>query len=107
MPRSQLRPDRGYRPSLLRASFRPCWRATCDDRWTRAEGAMTAQTEKNAALLPQAPIRRFDVFAEVNRLNALAEGRPEDEAKGYGIWLAKVVAGRRFGRKGDGGERPP
>ena len=66
---------------------------------------MTAQTEKNAALLPQAPIRRFDVFAEVNRLNALAEGRPEDEARGYGIWLAKVVAGRRFGRKGDGPEQ--
>ena len=47
---------------------------------------------------PRQAIRRFDVFAEVNRLKALAEGRPEDEAKGYGIWLAKVVAGRRFGR---------
>ena len=58
---------------------------------------------------PSAPlkaIRRFDVFAEVNRLKALDEGRPEDEAKGYGIWLAKVVASRRYGQKadGDGGE---
>ena len=53
---------------------------------------------------PTAPlksIRRFDVFAEVNRLKALDEGRPEDEAKGYGIWLAKVVAGRRYGQKAD------
>ena len=56
---------------------------------------------------PQKAVRRFDVFAEVKRLEALAEGRPEDEAKGYGIWLAKVVAGRRFGRaKGDAADRP-
>jgi hypothetical protein len=57
---------------------------------------------------PTAPlkaIRRFDVFAEVNRLEALAEGRPEDEAKGHGIWLAKVVAGRRYGAKADGDRR--
>jgi hypothetical protein len=53
---------------------------------------------------PTAPlksIRRFDVFAEVNRLKALKEGRPGDEAKGYGIWLAKVVAGGRYGQKAD------
>lgn len=50
---------------------------------------------------PLHPIRRFDVFAEVNRLEALAEGRAEDEAKGHGIWLAKVVAGRRGGRKAE------
>ena len=31
---------------------------------------------------PLKPVRRFDVFAEVKRLEALAEGRPEDEAKG-------------------------
>lgn len=52
---------------------------------------------------PRAPIRRFDVFAEVNRLKALADGRPEDEAKGHGIWLAKVVAGRRFGARQERG----
>src|SRR5215204_2699566 len=62
-----------------------------------------AMTEPNAPT-PNKPIRRFDVFAEVKRLEALAEGRPEDEAKGYGIWVAKVVAGRRFGHAK--GERP-
>ena len=46
---------------------------------------------------PRKAVRRFDVFAEVNRLEALKDGKPEDEAKGYGIWLAKVVAARRFG----------
>ena len=56
---------------------------------------------------PKQAVRRFDVFAEVKRLEALAEGRPEDEAKGYGIWIAKVVAGRRFGRaKGEKAEWP-
>lgn len=46
---------------------------------------------------PKRPIRRFDVFAEFNRQQAVAQGVPDDEAKGYGIWLAKVVAARRFG----------
>ena len=68
---------------------------------------MTKQTEETAVLLPRAPIRRFDVFAEVNRLKALAEGRPEDEAKGYGIWLAKVVAARRFGQKSSSDGKKP
>ena len=62
---------------------------------------MAADNER-AAPAPAKPIRRFDVFAEVKRLEALAEGRPEDEAKGHGIWLAKVVAARRFGRQGAG-----
>jgi len=61
--------------------------------------------EGEAPNLRQA-VRRFDVFAEVSRLEALADGRAEDEAKGYGIWIAKVVAGRRFGRKGERAERP-
>lgn len=58
------------------------------------------------AAAPKRAIRRFDVFAEVNRLKALAEGQPPDEAKGYGIWLAKIVAGRRFGRKAETAEKP-
>jgi hypothetical protein len=45
---------------------------------------------------PRQPIRRFDVFAEYNKLKWLSEGHPLDEAKGYGLWLAKVVAARRF-----------
>ncbi len=47
---------------------------------------------------PKAPIRRFDVFAEYTRLEKLHEGVPDDVAKGYAIWLAKVVAARKFGR---------
>jgi hypothetical protein len=48
------------------------------------------------------PIRRFDVFAEYHRLEERRKGVAEDEAAGHGIWLAKVVAARRFG-----GARPP
>jgi hypothetical protein len=66
---------------------------------------MAEQTAEAPTVLPKRPIRRFDVFAEVNRLKALAEGRPDDEAKGYGIWLAKVVAGWRYGAKQDDRER--
>ena len=50
------------------------------------------------SLKPKGPIRRFDVFAEYNRQKALEDGVPDDEAKGYGLWVAKVVAsggGRR------------
>ena len=43
-------------------------------------------------LYPRLPIRRFDVFAEYNRQEALAKGVPGDEAAGYGLWVAKVVA---------------
>ncbi len=48
-------------------------------------------------LKPKASIRRFDVFAEYNRQQAIKEGMPADQAKGYGLWLAKIVAARRFG----------
>ena len=65
----------------------------------------TGSMEGPLALAPRRAIRRFDVFAEMNRLKALAEGQPPDEAKGYGIWLAKVVAGRRFGRKAEAPKR--
>jgi hypothetical protein len=46
---------------------------------------------------PQMPIRRFDVFAEYNRLKGLEKGLDEAHAQGYGLWVAKVVAsgGRR------------
>lgn len=47
---------------------------------------------------PRAPIRRFDVFAEYNRLKALKEGERAPQAKGYGLWVAKVVAAQKFGR---------
>jgi hypothetical protein len=61
---------------------------------------------------PRRSVRRFDVFAEYNRQKAMKEGQPEDQAKGYGIWLAKVVASRRYGglpkktlEQGKGGEQ--
>jgi hypothetical protein len=50
-----------------------------------------------ADLRPLQPIRRFDVFAETKRLEALNHGEPADVAKGYGIRIAKIVASRRFG----------
>lgn len=49
-------------------------------------------------IAPRQPIRRFDVFAEYTRQERRKKGYPADEAKGYGIWLAKVVASRRFGQ---------
>jgi hypothetical protein len=51
--------------------------------------------------LPKMAIRRFDVFAEYTRQERREKGYPEDEAKGYGIWLAKVVAARRFGKSAE------
>jgi hypothetical protein len=54
---------------------------------------MTEETE----IRPLQPIRRYDVFAETKRLEALAHGEPDDVAKGYGIRIAKIVASRRFG----------
>jgi hypothetical protein len=50
---------------------------------------------------PKKPIRRFDVFAEYKRLEAEQDGMAEDEAMGYGLWVAKVVASRRFRRSED------
>src|SRR5215212_9501067 len=57
---------------------------------------VTGMTEQSEAR-PLQPIRRFDVFAETKRLEALAHGEPDDVAKGYGIRIAKIVASRRFG----------
>lgn len=54
-----------------------------------------------SAITPRMAIRRFDVFAEYTRQERLKKGYPDDEAKGYGIWLAKVVASRRFGASGE------
>jgi hypothetical protein len=54
---------------------------------------MTDRTD----LRPLQPVRRFDVFAETKRLEALAHGEPEDVAKGYGIRIAKIVASKRYG----------
>jgi hypothetical protein len=56
---------------------------------------------------PRNPIRRFDVFAEYRKQEQQDQGTPEDQAKGYGLWVAKVVAARRFGRgRGTDGQAP-
>jgi hypothetical protein len=60
-------------------------------------------------LTPRSPIRRFDVFADYERLRQEARGMPEAQAKGRAIWAAKVVAGRRGGAgssPSSGAERP-
>jgi hypothetical protein len=46
---------------------------------------------------PERPIRRFDVFAEYRKQEEEEKGLSEDEAMGYGLWVAKVVASRKFG----------
>src|SRR5215213_11466045 len=58
-------------------------------------------------LQPRQAIRRFDVFAEYTRQERREKGYPEDDAKGYGIWLAKVVASRRFGQKASADGKKP
>jgi hypothetical protein len=50
-----------------------------------------------ADVKPERQIRRFDVFAEYRKQEEEAKGHPGDEAMGYGLWVAKVVAARRFG----------
>ena len=50
------------------------------------------------ATRPNKPIRRFDIFAEYRKQDEQANGMRADEAKGYGLWVAKVVAARKFGR---------
>ena len=52
---------------------------------------------KLEVLKPKAPIRRFDIFAEWNRIKAIKEyGFSEEEAKAFGLAVAKVVAARKF-----------
>src|SRR5258706_6832268 len=48
-------------------------------------------------LKPERQIRRFDVFAEYRKQDEEEKGHAEDESMGYGLWVAKVVASRRFG----------
>jgi hypothetical protein len=55
------------------------------------------QMPKPEDLKPEHQIRRFDIFAEYRKQDEEAKGHPEDEAMGYGLWVAKVVAARRFG----------
>lgn len=63
---------------------------------TPSRSARSRNPAKRSAT-PKASIRRFDVFAEYNRAQAIEEGMPPDRAKGHALWLAKIVAARRFG----------
>ena len=52
-------------------------------------------TEK--AAIPSAQIRRFDIFAEWNRLKARSRHHMSAaDARAYGLAVAKVVAARKF-----------
>jgi len=65
---------------------------------------MKHKEDQDGQPAPLHAIRRFDVFAEFTRQERRDDGYPADEAKGYGIWLAKVVAARRFGKTSDAGD---
>jgi hypothetical protein len=64
-------------------------------------GQPTLAVRMAQRLRPNKPIRRFDVFAEYRMLDAREDGMKVDQAKGYGLWVAKVVAARKFGRLKD------
>ena len=63
-----------------------------------ALGVQTRTSEQRMPPRPAKPIRRFDVFAEYRKQDEQADGMPADQAKGYGLWVAKLVAARKFGR---------
>src|ERR1051326_1422511 len=56
---------------------------------------------KDMTIKPANRIRRFDVFAEYRKQDEHEGGMTADQAKGYGLWVAKVVAARKFGRLKD------
>jgi hypothetical protein len=64
------------------------------------------------SIKPLDRIRRFDVFAEYQKQEHHDDGMPLDQAKGYGLWVAKVVAARKFARmrgreSKPSGDKPP
>ena len=65
-------------------------------RRCRVEGSFPAPTHSS--------LRRL---RRVHAPGTAREGLPEDQAKGYGIWLAKVVASRRFGQKSSSDGKKP
>jgi hypothetical protein len=56
-----------------------------------------ATAKKRTQITTKAKIRRFDIFAEWNRLKARERHRlSESEAQAYGLAVAKIVAARKF-----------
>lgn len=74
-------------------------------------GSGSSSGNSHNLLKPRLPIRRFDIFAEYNRFKGLDKGLDEAHAKGYGLWVAKVVAsgGRRraFRDRGESAAEKP
>lgn len=54
--------------------------------------------ERTQRLYPMKPVRRFDVFAEYQRIKYQQRGLPPDQAKGFALWMAKLVAARKLAR---------
>ena len=74
---------------------------------TKTARKSRATVKAKAALKPKAAIRRFDIFAEYNRQEGMKKKcMKAAEARGYGLWLAKLVAARRGGRKKVDGDPP-
>ena len=58
----------------------------------RTAAGLGSRSSAKDTLKPRRAIRRYDIFAEYNRLERLDKGMDEPHAKGYGLWVAKVVA---------------
>lgn len=68
---------------------------------------MGSRSSTKQSLKPQRSIRRFDIFAEYNRLKGLAKGMDAPHAKGYGLWVAKMVASGGGRRASSNRAEPP
>src|SRR5690348_11106335 len=88
----------GWRLRLDWVGHTSCIHPHCQPRvGTHAAASRRTTPMMDTEIKPRAPIRRFDVFAEYNRLKGLRQGLDEPHARGYGLWVAKVVASGRRG----------
>ena len=65
----------------------------------RALPAAIASDPTPRSSAPARPSRRFDLFAEYREQAEQPHGMAAD--RGYGLWAAKLVAARKFGRLGE------
>ena len=56
----------------------------------RTAAGLGSRSSAKDTLKPRRAIRRYDIFAEYNRLERLDKGMDEPHAKDYGPWVAKV-----------------
>ncbi len=56
-------------------------------------------------LMPKKAVRRFDVFTEYTRIKYEQRAIEPDRAKGYAIWMAKVIAARKSAETAQGKAR--